>query len=227
MGTRGIDIRQYFPNCKVVQYQAGEVVCDINSARTTVYILLEGLVRVNLMSSNGSERLLHYRRNGCFMGDTSCFGQNDLPLGLCAVAVEPSQVMEIPHDEFRSVLATTPDLGLTLLRQAHEKIASLMDQLEYAAFGNTVCQLAALIGAIAQEARAAGSHNEDRVRLNMTHQMMAAATGRTRVMVTYALNRLQDLGVLRLHKGQIEVLDLAALARYADPAYPDTRRPER
>jgi hypothetical protein len=52
--------------------------------------------------------------------------------------------------------------------------------------------------------------------------MMAAATGRSRVSVTYSLGRLQSAGAIRLHRGRVEVLDekmLLRLSRKEDASF--------
>lgn len=219
IGMHDTNIARHFKAQRAVRYLEGEVICSSDMMPDRLYILVSGLARCSLLGPNGSERLLYYRRHGCLLGDTAFFGQQNLPQGLHVVAVKPCEVIWVTYPQFRSVLAEQPQLALAMLAQAHAKVASLLEQLEYATFTDTFSQVAALILALASEASTAYAATGHKLLLNMTHQTMAAATGRTRVTVTYALNRLQDLGVIRLHKGKIEVLDIGALERCADQAY--------
>lgn len=219
IGMHDTNIARHFKAARVMRYAEGEVICSSDMMPDRLFILVSGLARCSLLGPNGCERLLYYRRHGCLLGDTAFFGQGNLPQGLHVVAVEPCEVIQVTYPQFRSVLAEQPQLALALLAQAHAKVASLLEQLEYATFTDTFSQIAALILALVSEASATSPPPGNRLLLNMTHQTMAAATGRTRVTVTYALNRLQDLGVIRLHKGKIEVLDIKALERCANQAY--------
>jgi CRP-like cAMP-binding protein len=55
--------------------------------------------------------------------------------------------------------------------------------------------------------------------IRMTHQSMAAATGRTRVSVTHALSKIQEAGAIRLSRASIEVLDAKILGELSmEPA---------
>lgn len=219
------DVCQYFATCRTVRYGDGEVICDPEVARHSVFIVRKGMVRVSLLSANGTERLLFYGRPGCLLGDIMCFTEKDLPESLQAVAAGPCEVLRVSHEQLRAACARNPDLAMALLAYAYSKLNSLIHQLDYATFRDTCSQLAALLHAFVQEARAAGTVPERHCLLHMTHQTLAAATGRSRVTVTYALNRLQDLGAIRLHRGRIEILDEAVLARHAKANQEPQERP--
>lgn len=174
---------------------------------------------MSILSTQGAERLLFYGHPGCLLGDTMCFGrQSDVPQGVRALAVTPCEVAKMPQREFRQRCVDHPELTLALLRRAYCKVAGLIEQLEYATFRDTTCQAAALLHAFWMETKRTSPSGDSAHLLNITHQMIAAATGRTRVSVTYALNRLRGLGAIKLHRGRIEVVDEEVLARYADEA---------
>jgi CRP-like cAMP-binding protein len=217
------DVGPYFASCKTTLYEPGELICDIFDTQETVFLLRGGMVRVSILSAQGAERLLFYGHSGCIIGDTMCFGQqSDVPQGVRAVAVTSCEVAQMSQREFRTHCLSHPELTWALLGRAYCKVASLIEQLEYAAFRDTTYQVAALIHAFWLEIRRGKPSHDTEQLLNVTHQMIAAATGKTRVSVTYALNRLRSQGAIELHRGRIEVVDESVLARYADEPPPES-----
>ncbi len=213
------DFLSYFEAYPGIHIRDGALVCDNDSARDNIFIVRSGTVRVSIINMNGGERLLFYGRAGCLLGDTLCFSvQKDVPIGLQVVAVGPCEVVRISHERFRSLCSANVGIATAVISRAYSKIARLIEQLEYATFRDTTAQVAALVEALAREAGGGDQDIDTPVRIKMTHQMMAAATGRTRVSVTYGLNRLQEGGAIRLGRGYVEVIDPALLRRYIETA---------
>lgn len=203
-----------FTEYSVISFEDGARISDGNSTRRHVYIVRGGVVRVSLLNSRGGERLLFYGREGTLVGDATCFlPPGDMPIGIEAVAMGPCEIIKVGNSDFREACLKNPVLAMSVLTMAYSKVARLIEQLELATFRDTTSQLAALIFALSHDK---GREVQSAWRLQMTHQMLAAATGRTRVSVTYALNRLQEAGALHLGRGHIEVLDSDLLGRYAE-----------
>ncbi len=205
-------ITEYFGKYRQKSIPEGALVCDVISVRHTVTIVVAGSVRASLMSAKGNERLFFYARSCCGFGDSLSFGvEPATAAGLHVTALERCEVLCIPHADFLLVCERNPAFLMWLLAIAHRKIAHAIEQLQYATFADTTCQLAALLQALALwSTDSAGPRC-----VEMTHQQLADATGRTRVSVTYALDRLQRAGAIRLGRGRIEVLDNQLIGQYA------------
>lgn len=215
----GFDISSYFSDCKTIIYEPDQLICDLDMVSESIFLLRSGVVRASILSLQGSERLLFYGHAGCFIGDTMCFGRpNDLPNGVRALAVTHCEIAKMSQREMRAKCLQSPDLMTALLSRAYYKVSSLIEQLGYATFHDTTSQVAALVYALWLESKRMRGSGEEKYLLHMTHQMIAATTGRTRVSVTYALNRLQTLGAIKLHRRRVEVSDEFLLARYANEA---------
>lgn len=119
----------------------------------------------------------------------------------------------MPQAEFRQLCSENADLVLALLRRAYGKVSCLIDQLDYATFRDTTVQVAALLHALWVETKGTTRSSDSGDLFKVTHETIAAATGRTRVSVTYALKRLRTIGAVELYRGRIEVRDAAFLAR--------------
>ena len=62
--------------------------------------------------------------------------------------------------------------------------------------------------------RARASSGDGHV-VEVTHEMIASATGTSREVATRTLNRMQETGVLRTGRRQVEILDLQKLEELA------------
>jgi CRP-like cAMP-binding protein len=210
------DLGPFFSHCKSTYAEVGDLVCDSDSARRSVFLVRKGIVRCSILNSEGPERLTFYGSFGCLIGDTMCFGpKNDISDDLRAVAVTRCEIAKTSHSELKNHYANDPELALSLLRRAHAKVSILVEQLEYATFFDTTRQVAALLYALSAESKCCNFEHDSADLLQITHQTIAAATGRTRVSVTNALSRLRSIGAINLHRGRVEVVDEAALAQVA------------
>lgn len=216
------DVASYFAAYRPMAFEPGDLVQDACVRRQHVGLVDKGVLRISTLSRSGSERMLFFAHSGSILADTACFGyEPDIAQGVRIVAETASRVAFMPMTKFRQITRETPELAFAMLSRAHCKISTLVEQIEYASFHNTIDQVAALILALWREKqRHKNSSDYDRL-LNVTHQMIAAATGRTRVSVTYALNRLRSQHAIELHRGSIEVTDPSVLARYIDNAEDD------
>lgn len=206
------DLSPYFARCPVLDFAADVLVFDVAKAERSIMLVESGLVRVTVLNRDGAERMLYYKIQGGLLGDTSCFSGVDpvQPRGVRVVAVTPVRVRVMARLEFERLCRSNLDVTFALLKRAHRQIEHLAEQLAVATFQRTTAQVAGLIHALWLETQRADNGHGDLLRL--THQEIATATGRSRVSVTYAMNKLREHGAIGLHRGRIEVHDADALA---------------
>lgn len=191
----------HFRDYPSVIFASGDLVTDKDRSRDHVILIRSGTVKISMLSPKGSERLLYYASSGCVFGDSMVFGrQEDVSSSLRGYATERCEAIRIHHNAFHHAFDCNPQLFWCALAIAHRKFTIAIEQLEYATFKDTACQLADLLHAISAAQNASGAP------IRMTHQDLADATGRTRVSVTNALSRLQEEGVVRLNRGRIELV---------------------
>ncbi|MGI8312784.1 Crp/Fnr family transcriptional regulator [Saccharopolyspora hattusasensis] len=214
--SRGFDLAPHFASKPTIDFPSGSLVLDNARAGQSVMLVERGLVKVTTLNPNGAERMPFYKTQGALLGDTPLFGDTDrLPQGVRIVAVTQVRVREMEREDLLRVCRKSPEFALALLERAHRKIENLIEQLEVATFQHTTAQVAGLLHALWQEMNSGRAEHGDLLRL--THQEIATSTGRSRVSVTYAVNRLRDAGAITLHRGRIEVLAPHLLDRASSP----------
>jgi len=210
LSSADLDLTRFFEGARPLKFEPGAWIADIELLKEHALLITAGVIRISILTADGRERLLFYGSAGSIIGDYITFGDcANVPLGIQVHAISAVEALKLPQARLRAACAREPEILLSLLSWAYGKIATLIDQLESATFRDTTAQVAALLDAFdAESMRAGGS----RGLLDLTHQEIASATGRTRVSVTYALNKLQQAGVIALRRGHIDVLDRDQLA---------------
>ncbi len=163
--------------------------------------VLDGQVKVARASADGRELEL-YRvhpgeicvvSTGCLLGGT--------PMSAHGVAVTGTRLVMIDRT---TLLGWTdfPSMRIFLLGLMADRMAELMALVEAVAFQRLDQRLAhALLG-----------HGK---LIRATHQQLADELGTAREMVSRLLKRLEDQGILRLGREQVEILDLIRLKSLA------------
>lgn len=192
------------------EFADGDLICGEHNTKSSFFLITEGAARVSISSARGAERLMFYARPGNLIGEGFCFwSAGEHPDGIQAHAMGACKVKRISHSAFRQACAENPDFAMLVLSKSYAKLSTIIEQLQYATFRDTVGQIASLLLAIFQEVQ---ESQPDKL-IRMTHQSMAAATGRTRVSVTHALSKIQEAGAIRLSRASIEVLDAKILEK--------------
>ncbi|AWT52187.1 Crp/Fnr family transcriptional regulator [Mycolicibacterium smegmatis] len=215
LSSDDLDMSPVFRTGRPVRFATGAKIADIDDLMKHSLLITSGVIRISILTDSGRERLLFYGPAGSLIGDHITFGDHsDVPQGIQVHAISVVEALKMSHHDLRMACAAQPEVLMRLLSWAYGKIGTLIDQLEAATFRDTAAQVAALLEAFHMESRRVGPGGCNGL-LDLTHQAIASATGRTRVSVTQALNRMQLAGIIALRRGHIDVLDEGRLAQIA------------
>ncbi len=168
-------------------------------------LVLAGSVRVQKIAENGREITLYRVQGGqsCVL-TTSCLMAND---HYPAEGITESEVTAavIPFAAFHRGLAESPRFREFVFAAYGQRLADLILLVEEVAFGRLDRRLAQRLLELAEGGE-----------LRQTHQQLAADLGTAREVVSRQLKEFERAGLLRLHRGRIELLDPAALKRLGE-----------
>ncbi|HWR87017.1 MAG TPA: Crp/Fnr family transcriptional regulator [Acidiferrobacterales bacterium] len=172
----------------------GELIFKAGSAGDYVYFLESGRVKIYHLSPTGKEILLWF----CFPGEI--FGLAEVCHGggrqVYAETCEPSQVLSVRQDDFKTFLATHPPGALLVndvLACRLRNLGNIIQSLVASDVNERVAQLVMRLAATHGQKTQNGDITLD---IRLTHQEMANMIGTTRQSVTSALNLLRRQGVL-------------------------------
>lgn len=184
---------------------AGTVIQVEGDPAEAMYIVASGRVKIARVSAGGREQVLYIIPRGGHFNTVPMFDG-----GLCpanAEALTDVQLLVLPRDALQRAVESHPPLALALLREFTGRLRHLVDLVDNLALHTVQGRVAGLLLAQAE----AALRGDEVVPLSQAD--MAARLGTVREMVGRTLKTFEALGLIRMDRGAITVLDSAGLER--------------
>lgn len=179
-----------------------------------LFVITEGAVRAFRTGADGREQIIHVERAVSTIAELPVFDDGKYPSTVAAE--EPSTVYFLDKKEVRRLCFEHPEIALAaarLLAGRLRKCAELVEILSLREVGQRLAHLF-LEEAATKGAPLAGGGL--RFKQTLTHNQLAARIGTVREVVTRALFRLQNQGLIVIDGKNVTVPDPELLAGYAD-----------
>jgi CRP-like cAMP-binding protein len=173
-----------------------------------VMILLEGRVKVSMLSADGHQTVLSIRDPGEVLGELSCI---DRDVRLATVtALDPVRALVIPAQALRRLLESRPRMTLVLLEEIATRFRDTTRMSVQLATSDTLGRLAARLMELAERY---GEPVEEGVEFDspLSQEDLAAWAGASRAGIAHALQELRRLGWIRTDRRIVLVRDMDAL----------------
>lgn len=180
----------------------GTKVFDEGQACMGFPLILSGSIRVIKAAPNGRELQLYRVGPGesCILSSSCLLGQaNYHAQGIVEQDVE---MLVLPAATFRSWLAEHESFRDYIFHLFSERLTDLMQLVSAVAFQKLDQRLAALLATKSSP-------------IHSTHQALADELGSVREIVSRLLKNFAEQGWVKLGREQIEIIDAAALKRFA------------
>ena len=177
-----------------------------------LYCIVEGSVRAFRESADGREQVIHVERAGATVAEVPVFDDGVYP---SSVAAETDSVLLfIDKRDVKNLCREHPQIALAALKVLAGRLRRCAELVETLSLREVGQRLARLLLA---EARARGDRTGGgfALTLTLTNQQIAARVGSVREVVSRALARLQQDGLVKLEGRRLSIPDEAALASYA------------
>ncbi len=185
-------------------------------ALASIYVARNGAFKTVSLSEAGDERVIGFHLPGELMGlDALAGGEHRCE----AVALDPSEVCEVPVDDLAAVAAQLPGLQRQLMRVIGQSIARDQDHAEMLARRHANERIALFLHGLGERLEHIGQ-SALQFRLAMSREDIASYLGLAIETVSRGFTRLQDDRVIAVSGRQVEVLDPAELIRLAHGGEP-------
>lgn len=184
-------------------FAKNEVIFHRDDPAAHVYLIATGTVKVSVPEEGGQEVVVALARGGDVFGEISLFDEG--PRSATVTALTETTVFTLPNQEFTQALERNPQAMRALLAMLAKRIRHSTGHIEDLVFLDLPGRVAKCL---VDQSELVG---EGIVRL--TQEDVAGFVGATRVAVNRVLVELERRGLLRLGRGQVEILDRAALKR--------------
>ncbi len=175
----------------------------------SVYVCLEGEIRVFVTLPSGRELVMGRKHPGEAFGELSAIDAR--PRSASAVAIEPSLVVHMPGEQFLDELHHEPDLAFAVLRSltaqlrlANARLRARSSDTALVRCGHMLVELSSL--------KLRHDRHADRIELPISQSDIAEWIGATRESTARALAQFREAGVIETGRGRVIVRDVHALA---------------
>lgn len=195
-------------------YPEGSVIVERDQAGDSMFIIIDGLVKVHTTTENGNYVILGLLRTGEFFGEMSAIdGQNR---SATVTAIEDTKVLILDSAGFRNIVASSETFAWTILQSLASRVRLQNDALESLATRDVIGRVANLLTRLAERhgssmsrfhaarpgAVAAKPIDEPVViELSLTQSDIAAFVGATRERVSQTMSMLRSTQIISRESG--------------------------
>ena len=179
--------RRHYPKDSVVFFE--------NEPGDSLFMILEGRVKVTILGDDGREIILSILGPGDFFGEMSLL--DDEPRSATAIAAEESELLLLARDDFQSFVSENRTIMGALIRVLASRLRHANQQISTLALLDVYGRVASVILEMANDE---GKRLRDgRVSMRRaTHQEIANRIGTTRETVTRMLKDLERHGLIHV-----------------------------
>jgi CRP/FNR family transcriptional regulator len=195
--------KQLFSESTYMKVPPGAVIFDENQPCMGFPLILSGSARVLKCSPKGRDLQLYLVLPGetCIL-TSSCLLSSS-PYQARGVVHDEIEMVILPPGSFKRLFSELEQFRTQVFNRFSERLTELMHLITAVAFQKVDQRLALVLTGKGPSIRA-------------THQAIADELGSFREIVSRILKDFENQGWLRLERGQIDILDEAALLSYAD-----------
>ncbi len=185
-------------------FNKDQIILLENEDGDTLFIIIDGKVKVTAFSENGKEVILSILYENDFFGDMSLL--DGKPRSASVVAIEDSHVRMIRRPEFKKLIEDHPGIALKLLEALASRLRKADERIESLALLDVTGRLAGIILQLAAD-KSEETPEGTVIKSRPTHQELANMAGTTRETVTRILKQLENKGYIELQGRNLVILD--------------------
>ena len=196
-------VPSYLIEYPILSLSAGAKVFKTGDSCEQFVYLLDGSIRVDLISVSGKEIMLYRFGSGqtCVL-TTACLLSGEAYSAEATVEWD-SRAIVLSLSQFQIQLDQSQPFRQLVFTSFAQKLASMMAKIEEISFRSLERRLASSLMGLAE-------HNS---KLSVTHEQLALLSGSAREVVSRKLGQWQDLGWLIRGRGCIEIVKPAEIQR--------------
>jgi CRP-like cAMP-binding protein len=211
-GVAPEDIEALGKQFEVIEAPRGTTLFQEGEPGDSLYIVLEGKVKLGRRSSDGRENLV------AVMGPADQFGELSLfdpgPRTATAVVVTDARLARLPKQALQTWVQERPQIAIQLLHVIARRLRRTNTMLADLIFVDVPGRVAKQLLLLAQKFGSVDS-GQLRVTHDLTQEELAQLVGASRETVNKALADFASRGWLRLEGKSVVILDRERLARRA------------
>ena len=198
---------------RVARFAAGATVFAQGAVADSVYFILDGGVKLTVLSSGGKEAVVAILGAGDFFGEGCLTSQPHRVGNACALI--STGVLYINKVEMMGMLHRYPEFAASFIAQMLLRNIRIQEDLVDQLFNSSEKRLARTLLLLARAADGEGAGRETLPRLSQ--ETLARMVGTTRSRVNFFMNKFRRLGLIEYRAGAgVHRIDAARLGAMLD-----------
>ena len=175
-----------------------------NEEGDTLFIIINGKVKVTTFSESGKEVIFSILNEGDFFGDMSLL--DGKPRSATVISMEDSKLRLIRRYDFNNLIEKHPRIALRLLEELTLRLRKADERIESLAFLDVTGRVAGILLQLAEE-HGEKTDTGSLIRSRPTHQELANMVGTTRETVSRVLKQLENKQYVSMNGKEINIID--------------------
>ncbi|MEM7216348.1 MAG: Crp/Fnr family transcriptional regulator [Pseudomonadota bacterium] len=202
-------------SCLWKNYDAHEMVIDVDEQTADVRFIITGRVRVINRLSVGKEVILSEMKAGDFFGELAAIDGDTRSANV--TTLYKSRICIVPQKIFLTILQKAPAVNLEVMRVLTRRVRSLNMRLAEQSFLQAKHRLYAELIRLSKPRL--GHEGQRSISPPQTQKELAERIGTRREVVSRELNALQKQGVFEKTRGALVLTDVAELQKRISEAW--------
>jgi len=192
----------YLPRKPVQEFAKRRVIYDPQQPSDHMYVVILGRVKITNVSEDGSQMVARIVAAEGLFGESALIGSQRR--SEAAVALDNVSVMSWTVNEIEAQIEREPRLGLALSQYLVRQCIALQDRIESMAVYKTPERVMLALVQLCDSLGTPLTDGSTRVPA-LTHHTIADYVGTSREIVTFQLNRLRRLGMLKYSRKHMDI----------------------
>ena len=205
----------YLPCSSIVEYRKGELVYSQDQASTTIFLVIQGKVKVSRLAADGHQVVVDIYQPDEFFGESAFL---NLPhRAEQASALEDARLMAWAASEIEDIVMRRPLLAVALLQILTQRTIDFTHRIEGFSVDNIARRLARSLLRFSD--RLGTLEADGSVRMSpFTHELLSQYVGTSREIITHYMNQFRKKGYLRYSRKGITLHREALRGWLREPA---------
>ena len=200
------DIEQIIVN---KYFKKGDFIFHEGADGNGFYVVVDGMVKIFKVSSEGKEQTLHIFGPGEPFGEVPVFSGQSFPAN--SEALVRSHLLFFPRIAIVELIAANPSLALNMLAVLSMRLRQFTVQIENLSLKEVPARLAGYLIYLAEEQKAG-----DSVTLNISKGQLASLLGTIPETLSRIFAKMNSRNLIRVKDRNISLLDLNGLQKLAE-----------
>lgn len=173
-----------------------------------LYFVKSGKVKISKMLEDGSEKILHFLKEGDIFAEILIFNGGEYPA--TAQVLETSEIGMIVNDDLEQVLKKRGDITFKITEVMAERLRAAQYHIRDLALREMDGRLASSLLALAEDYGEETDKGHS-INISLSQQQLASLVGGSRETVARILSSWKKLGLIKVEKQIISIVDIEGL----------------